>query len=227
MGLFKKKPKKEELKKRKPEFERLPELPKLPEFPDFEGGSPKSSLGEGSPESPASAGSRAGSLGEAVSFEEPEKKRQLSKLPRFPDSSLGKKFSQHIIKEAVAGEKEEDKEVPEADEFVLREEQMMPRPPLGGSVREPSTRPIPATFREAAKRVKEIEPIFIRLDKFEDSLHSFEKAKQQITEIEKMLRNIKRLKEEEEKELSMWEREIQTTKQQIEKIDQDIFSRVE
>ena len=127
----------------------------------------------------------------------------------------------------MAGEKEEDEEVPEADEFVLREEQMMPRPPLGEGVRTPLTKPIPTTFREAAKRVKEIEPIFIRLDKFEDSLHSFEKAKQQITEIEKMLRNIKRLKEEEEKELSMWETEVQTTKQQIEKIDQDIFSRVE
>ncbi len=193
MGLFKKKSKKEEFKKRKPELEKLPELPKLPEFPNFE---------------------------------ESEKKEQLSKLPRFPDNSLGQKFSQHTIKEAVAGEKEEDEEVPEADEFVLRKEQMMPRP-LEGSVRTPSTRPIPATFKEAARRVKEIEPIFIRIDKFEDSLHSFEKAKQQITEIEKMLRNIKRLKEEEEKELSMWEREIQSTKQEIEKIDQDIFSRVE
>jgi peptidoglycan hydrolase CwlO-like protein len=165
-------------------------------------------------------------LPEFPDFEEQERKGQLSKLPKFPDSSLGQKFSQHTIKEAVAGEKEEHEEVPEADEFVLREEQMMPRP-LGGSVRTPSTQPIPASFKEAARRVKEIEPIFIRIDKFEESLHAFEKAKQQITEIEKMLRNIKRLKEEEEKELSMWEREIQTTKQQIEKIDQDIFSRVE
>jgi hypothetical protein len=194
MGLFKKKPKKEEFKKRESEYERLPELPKLPEFPNFE---------------------------------QPEQKEQLSKLPKFPDNSLGEKFSQHMIKEAVAGEKEEDQEVPEADEFVLREEQMMPRPPLEEGVRTPSTKQIPATFREAARRVKETEPIFIRLDKFEDGLRLFEKAKQQITEIEKMLKNIKNLKEEEEKELSIWEREVQTTKQQIEKIDQDIFSRVE
>ncbi len=196
MGLFKKKTKKEEIKKRKPEaekFERLPELPKLPEFPGFE---------------------------------ESEKKGSLSKLPQFPDSSLGKKFSENTIKEAVSGEKEEDSEVPEADEFVSRREQRMPRP-LGGNIRQPSSQPVPIAFREAARRVKEIEPIFIRIDKFEDSLHAFDKTKQQVIEIEKMLRDIKRLKEEEEKELSLWEREIQSTRQQIEKIDQDIFSRVE
>ncbi len=202
MGLFKKKPKKEENKKRKPEPEKLPDLPKLPDFPDFEDGSAKSS------------------------FEGPEKKERLSNLPIFPNNSLGQKFSQNTIKEAVTGGKEEDEEVPEADEFVLREEQMMHRP-LGGSVRESSTKSVPATFKEAARKVKQIEPIFIRIDKFEESLHAFEKAKEQIREIEKMLRNIKNLKEEEEKELHIWEREVQETKQQIEKIDQDIFSKIE
>ena len=159
-------------------------------------------------------------------FEEPGKKEPLSKLPRFPDNDLGKEFSQNTIKDAVTGGKEDDEEVPEADEFVSGEEQMMRRPSEEG-IRKPSTKPIPVTFREAARKVKEIEPIFIRIDKFEESLHSFEKAKQQIVEIEKMLRNIKRLKEEEEKELGTWEKEIQTAKQQIEKIDQDIFSKVE
>ena len=201
MGLFKKQTKKED-NKRKPELGKLPELPKLPDLPNFEDDSSRSS------------------------FEEPEKKEQLSQLPSFPNDSLGQKFSQHTIKEAVTGGKEESEEVPEADEFVLKEEQMMHRP-LGEGVREPSTNQVPTTFREAAKRVKEIEPIFIRIDKFEESLHSFDKAKEQIKEIEKMLRDIKNLKEEEEKELHLGEREIQATKQQIEKIDQDIFSKVE
>ena len=192
MGLFRKKPKRED-KKLKPKSERLPELPKLPDFPDFE---------------------------------EPREKEPLSKLPRFPDNDFGKKFSQNTIKDAVTGGKEDDEEVPEADEFVSEEGQMMRRP-LEEEIRKPSTKPIPVTFREAARKVKEIEPIFIRIDKFEESLHAFEKAKDQIVEIEKMLRNIKRLKEEEEKELSVWEKEIQTAKQQIEKIDQDIFSKVE
>ena len=79
-------------------------------------------------------------------FNEPEKKKQLSKLPRFPNSSLGQKFSQDTIKEAVTGGKEEDEEVPEADEFVLEDEQMMRRP-LSEDIRKP----VPVTFREIGR----------------------------------------------------------------------------
>ena len=42
-----------------------------------------------------------------------------------------------------------------------------------------------------------------------------------------MLRDIKTIKEEEEKELEGWEKEIQTIKEQIEKVDKDIFSKIE
>ena len=42
-----------------------------------------------------------------------------------------------------------------------------------------------------------------------------------------MLRDIKRIREEEEKELEIWEKEVQLIKQEIEKIDQDIFSKIE
>ncbi len=79
---------------------------------------------------------------------------------------------------------------------------------------------------ETGRREK-AEPIFIRIDTFEESLKIFESTKNRIFEIEKMLRDIKRLKEEEEKELEMWEQEIQNLKQQIEKVDQDIFSKVD
>ncbi len=195
MGLFKKKSNKGDIKK-KPISAKPSELPELPELPDFDDDSPKSSLGG------------------------PKTKEQLSPLPRFPNDSFGKKFSQDIIKGAVTGEKEESEEDFEADDFVPEQEQMM-RQPLS----EKEFKSVPSTFREAAKSVKE--PIFIRIDKFEESLHAFEKAKQQITEIEKMLRDVKSLKEEEEKELGMWEREVQKTKLEIEKIDQDIFSKVE
>ncbi len=188
---------KKRVKKEKKKIEKKPEHEKLPELPE---------------------------LPELPDFEEPKKREPLPRLPSFPNDSFGKKFSQNTIKQAVTGEKEE-REVPEADEFVSREEQMMHHP-LEREIRKPLTKPVPI-FKEATKRVREIEPIFIRMDKFEESLHAFEKAKQQMAEIEKMLRNIKELKEEEEEELSMWEKDIQMTKQQIEKIDQDIFSKVE
>ena len=148
----------------------------------------------------------------------------LQQLPSIPSNKLGQKFSQNIIKEAVSGEKEEE----DADEG-LREFPRMMHPPIKPRTEEISERkPMPSLREyESVIRKEKAEPIFIRIDKFEESLKIFESTKNRIFEIEKMLRDIKRLKEEEEKELEMWEQEIPNLKQQIEKVDQDIFSKVD
>ena len=146
--------------------------------------------------------------------------RSVSQLPSFPTNSLGEKFSQNTIKKAVTGKKE-DEGVFEADEFVPTEEEMrMMQKPL----KKLSTKEISYGGRLGAKK---IEPVFIRIDKFEEGLQIFEKTKKQITEIEKMLGQIHRIKSEEEKELEYWENELNMIKGQIEKVDEDIFSKIE
>jgi len=153
----------------------------------------------------------------------------IHQLPSFPNDSLGEKFSQNTIKKAITGRKEGE-EVFGADDFAPEENKMqrMPRPLKKQLTREfPYPKEIPEKFKEAARRVKEAEPIFIRIDKFEESLNLLEKTKKQILEIEKMLKDIKRIKEEEEKELEIWENEIQSAKEQIEKVDKNIFSKIE
>ena len=42
-----------------------------------------------------------------------------------------------------------------------------------------------------------------------------------------MLKHIRKTKEDEEKELEFWENEIQTVKEQIERVNKDIFSKIE
>lgn len=153
----------------------------------------------------------------------------IYQLPRFPTDSLGEKFSQNTIKKAITGKKEGE-EVFDANDFASAEDdgRMMQKPLKQSLTQElPSTKKIPEGFEEAAKKVKEAEPIFIRIDKFEESLQAVEKAKTQISEIEKMLRDIKKIKEGEEKELELWEKEIQAAKEQIAKVDKDIFSKIE
>ncbi len=150
----------------------------------------------------------------------------IPQLPSFPNTSLGEKFSQNTIKEAITGKKEGE-EVFDADEFAEDELQRMQKPLKIPRTKELSGGRIPKEFEEVAKIVRKNEPIFIRIDKFEEGLHVFEKTKKKVHEIEKMLHDIKKLKEEEEKELSAWEAEIQAIKAQIEKVDQDIFSKVE
>ncbi|MBT3404965.1 hypothetical protein HN832_00955 [archaeon] len=152
---------------------------------------------------------------------------KLPPLPSLPSNALGERFSQNMIKEAVSGEKEVEEEVDE------EEPQMMPTLPTRPLTREIKTheeiipkRNIPSEFTEAIKRVRN-EPIFIRIDKFEESLKIFEKTKERISEVAKMLQDIRKIKEEEENELTLWEEEIQNLKNQIEKIDEDIFSKIE
>jgi hypothetical protein len=152
-------------------------------------------------------------------------RRDIHQLPSFPSNSLGEKFSQNSIKEAVMGRKEV--EGGEADEFS--DEGMMPEPPMPPLIKgfPEEEDEIPGEFREAARRVKEAEPLFIRIDKFEESMKTFENIKEKINSMEKMLRETRRLKEEEEKELQEWENKIKTAKSQIERIDKDIFSKLE
>ena len=176
----------------------LPDLPKLPELPKVE--------------------------------ERNDSIKPIHQLPSFPNNLIGEKFSQNTIKEAVAGKKEGE-EVFDVNDFAEDRTRMMQKP-----LRNPLTKELPFSkkerkiseeFKETKKIVKKTEPIFIRIDKFEESLQVFENAKKQISEIEDMLKDIKRLKDEEEKELNYWENEMQIIKGQIEKIDRELFSKLE
>ena len=69
--------------------------------------------------------------------------------------------------------------------------------------------------------------MFIRVDKYEKALEVFEKSKKKVIEIEKMLKDVRALKEKEQKELEEWENEIQATKAQIERVDKELFSKIE
>jgi len=179
----------------------LPELPELPEIPE-------------------------------TKFEKPHQ------LPSFPTNSLGEKFSQNAIKEAVSREKEdyeegEDEvvELPKLKKPLTRELPLHKKTKMKLTrelpIRKNKTQEIPEEFEEAESQVRKAEPVFIRIDKFEKSLKVFEKTKQKINEIEKMLKDIQDLKEEEEIELEAWGSEIQNLKQQIEKIDDDVFSKID
>ncbi|MEK6926438.1 MAG: hypothetical protein AABW50_04130 [Nanoarchaeota archaeon] len=221
----------------------LPELPKLPDLPDFTS---------------------------------PQKREQIHKLPIFPNSSFGDKFSQNTIKEAVKGspkpmtEEKEDENF-EVDDFS-QESQMIPQltmpkpkmperkqeiserkfvPQKTKEIRPPYSIDLEASPREEiddfsdfkeenfkmpeiqheenfeTSRIKRIEPVFIRIDKFEASLKAFEKTKKEIADMEKILKNIGEVKEEEEKQLQSWQHEIMRIKEQIDKIDKDIFSKIE
>ncbi len=142
----------------------------------------------------------------------------LSQLPSFPTDSLGNKFSQNTIKEAVAGKKE-NKEVG-ADEFAEEKVQMMQKPLVKEERGNNQSYPKVSSQKEEG-------PIFIRIDKFEEGSKTFEDVRRQITDIEGMFEDIKGVREKEGKELESWEEEIKQIKEKIESIDNNIFSKLE
>lgn len=94
-------------------------------------------------------------------------------------------------------------------------------------VREPMVLELTESFSRKSSKIKKIEPIYIRLDKFKKGLESFEEIKNKVQEIERLLKGVKELKEKEEKELEEWEKEIQIIKSRIEAIDEDVFSELD
>lgn len=201
MGLFGKK-KKGEMQNVASGNQNIPQLPQFPELPN-------------------------------LNLQEP-----LPQLPSFPNNSLGEKFSQDTIKKAVTGKKE-DEEV-SADEFELPKLKEVPtmQKPLTKNYEdyeeeeyeedmdEEEMPPMKPQRHFQSMTTRKAEPVFIRLDKFEESMRTFEKIKDQISEIEHLIRDTKELKAKEEEELSSWENEIQTIKNEIEKINQEIFSKI-
>lgn len=190
MGLFKKKGKNEE-----EEIPKLPELPQLPDLPDFSESEKKDFDLNKIPE------------------EEP-----LPQLPSFPNGSLGNKFSQDTIKEAITGRKEEEVEADESAEKLPT----MQRP----LVREETKEMRKENYFPQKMRTKEAEPIFIRIDRFEEGSQTFEEVRTKIAEIEEMFNEVKKIKEKEEQELLSWEDEIKQIKAKIENIDNNIFSQI-
>jgi CRISPR/Cas system CSM-associated protein Csm4 (group 5 of RAMP superfamily) len=208
MGLFGKKERVESKVEKIPSLPDLPKLPTLNDFPSFE-----------------------------------EKETSLPQLPTFPKNELGERFSRNTIKEAVNGKKEMDEEeIYQEDDFAeepmqriqespirVKEPLRIQEPPVIANrytPQKPLTRQtIPVGFEEAEKVIKGIEPIFVRIDKFEESKKMFQKTKEQVSEIEKALEDIKEIKEQEDKELTAWQQQISEIKDKISKIERDIFSK--
>jgi len=70
------------------------------------------------------------------------------------------------------------------------------------------------------------EPLFIKIDKFQDALKRFQEVKSKVAEIEESLREIRAIKEKEEQELKLWEEEIHSVKEKVDSIDSSLFDKI-
>ena len=79
----------------------------------------------------------------------------------------------------------------------------------------------------AGNSTKSLKPIFIRLDKFELTNQAFDEIKKKVVDLEGQLAKVREIKDREEKELQEWERSVELIKARIEKIDSDVFNKLD
>ncbi|MCR4284620.1 MAG: hypothetical protein NUV97_01085 [archaeon] len=71
---------------------------------------------------------------------------------------------------------------------------------------------------------KSMEPIFVRIDKFQASQKNFKEIREKVTDIENVLEKIKGVRAKEEEEINNWSTEVEKLKSRLTDIDSDIFN---
>jgi hypothetical protein len=68
--------------------------------------------------------------------------------------------------------------------------------------------------------------IFVKIDKFQSARKALNSAKEQLEEINNLLRKIRETKLREEQELSSWEKDLSAAKARIQEITENIFEKI-
>ena len=164
-------------------------------------------------------------------------KKDLPELPSFPANSKNEDINQEMVKSAVADlpspeENEVHVEIPEGlnvKEEEKEESLMIPPKPSPNEVipqLPKKTLEITPSTPTSKPATKQIEPIFVRIDKFQSAQKNFGKIKEKVKEIESVLRKIKDVKSQEEAELKGWTEDVEKIKSRLAEVDSDIFNQI-
>jgi hypothetical protein len=163
-------------------------------------------------------------------------KKELPELPSFPSNPSNENLNQEIVKSAVNDHPEDS-----GDNEVIVEE--VPRPlhpqigipsvPKKEIVVEPKkfehhfASPKPQIKPPVIRReVKESEPIFVRIDKFQSAQKDFEQIKVKLKEAESILKKVREVRSKEDSEISEWTHDLENLKSRLQEIDSNIFDQI-
>jgi hypothetical protein len=94
------------------------------------------------------------------------------------------------------------------------------------STQSPSSQFISETGLEENHMARGTEPVFVRIDKFQDSQKKFAEIDKKVKEIEKILGKVKQVKIKEDAEISKWSEDLEKIKSGLSEIDSDIFNQI-
>ncbi len=104
-----------------------------------------------------------------------------------------------------------------------------PVPPIQSSIHqtpEKRTLELSPSIQHPTSKTKQIEPVFVRIDKFQEAQKDFDKIQKDVQEIESTLRKVKDIKADEEEQLSSWTKDLEKIKSRLSEIDINIFNKL-
>ena len=185
-------------KKKEVKFRKLPDISELPQFPEL-------------PELPPL---------QDMDTEFPA----LPSLPREIGESSAKAAKRAVMDQGYTMIRPEENK-PRTMEISESPQTM--KQIITGYPRETSQETFAMPEKFMPETTRKIEPIFVRLDKYETSLESFNEIKRKLIQIETLLHDIKEIKRREDIELEEWEKELQTIKVWLNNIDKTLFSKLD
>lgn len=148
-----------------------------------------------------------------------ETKNSLPALPSFPSSETADRISQEVTKSSFERQpKPYTRELSPSGQVAWTPEKKDMR------IKEVERKRVV----EVSPRLNDkAEPVFVRIDKFQNAVGNFNEIKKQLSEIENYLSDIRDVRAKEEHELGNWEKEILELKGKLEIIEKTIFSKLE
>ena len=188
-------------------------------------------------------------LPELPQLEKLKNKKELPELPTFPSNARNDNITQEMVKSAVA-DIPTVQEMPEAPAQIEAPQEELPQAdPIAQIIEAPVQKAIPAlpempAESQAPQDIPEVtisepapiqaqepnphqnEPIFVRIDKFQEAQKNFTTIKKKVEEIESIIKKIKDVKSQEEDELKGWTEDVEKIKSRLAEVDNGIFNQV-
>tara|TARA_Y100000310_G_C20615250_1_gene780284 strand:+ start:397 stop:1035 length:639 start_codon:yes stop_codon:yes gene_type:complete len=178
---------------------------------------------------------------------------ELPELPSFPAGKKNEALNNEIVKSAVSDAPEDNEVVVDmpSEDGVHNDNQesaippvppkqipqlpptqsstpvpLVANPPIPQQTPEKRTLELSPAIQHQAPKTKQIEPVFVRIDKFQEAQKDFDKIQKDVQEIESTLRKVKDIKADEEAQLSAWTKDLEKIKSRLSEIDINIFNKL-
>jgi len=153
----------------------------------------------------------------------------VPELPSLPGAAKNDNLNQEMVKSAIGdAPTEASTMLPSVPAQPAAPVVEVAAPPVVGetspipSLPEPEVAAIPAPHVEKTGP----EPIFVRIDKFQDAKESLNDIQGKTKEMKEILRKINDVRRQEEEELNGWDQELEKLKGMLAEVESEIFNQI-